>query len=131
MHMSGPLDQISTAVLHTALVVEDEFLVRFDIVDALARAELNVVDFASGEEALAWLERGNTPDVLVTDIRLSGSVDGWDVARRIHALHPAVRVDLSATPSDPSRQTPGSRFLPKPYPRDQLIRTVRQALAER
>jgi CheY-like chemotaxis protein len=115
---------------HTALIVEDEFLVRFDIEDALSQAGVNIIAFATGEEALDWLAHGNKADVLVTDIRLGEGLDGLEIARRFHAACPESGVIyLSATPPDPGQQMPGSRFLPKPYPNERLVSAVRTMLS--
>ena len=66
------------------LVVEDERLVRELIVGELLDAGFDVVEAESGEAALARYHEHN-PDVLFTDIRLSGQINGWDVAERCRA----------------------------------------------
>ena len=66
------------------LVVEDEWLVRELIVGELLDEGFDVVEAESGEAALARYHEHN-PDVLFTDIRLPGQIDGWDVAERCRA----------------------------------------------
>lgn len=63
------------------LVVEDDPLVRELVVEALREEGYEVIHAAKGEQALAWCKR-RIADVLVTDIRLPGAVDGWTASSR-------------------------------------------------
>src|SRR5829696_926234 len=85
------------------LVVEDEWLVRELIVGELLDAGFDVVEAESGEAALARYHEHN-PDVLFTDIRLPGQIDGWDVAERCRASNSDLPVvyatGYSPTPRD-------------------------------
>ncbi|MHA4835880.1 response regulator [Sphingopyxis sp. MSC1_008] len=97
------------------LVVEDEWLVRIDLVDALEAAGLTVSEAEAGEEALEALESGAHFDVLVTDIRLAGEMTGWDVADHYRRLHPAGGVIYaSANVALAARAVAGSEFFTKP-----------------
>src|SRR5215218_5326868 len=84
------------------LVVEDEWLVRELIVGELLDAGFDVVEAESGEAALARYHEHN-PDVLFTDIRLPGQIDGWDVAERCRASDGNVKVAEVAWPSSRMR----------------------------
>lgn len=99
------------------LVVEDEPLVRDVIVEELRDAGYDVVEAANGREALAALEAADPRiDLLFTDIRLPGLLDGWAIAERARALNSDVRVVYATGYSaDAPRQVPNSRFLNKPY----------------
>jgi CheY-like chemotaxis protein len=104
------------------LVVEDEWLVRMEIVDALQEAGWLVIEAASGEEAADILDQGSTPDLLVTDIRLGGAMTGWDLAETCRAARPAIKVIYaSANPAIESRFVSGSRFMEKPSRMDELV----------
>lgn len=108
-----------------AVVVEDEWLVRFEIADLLMGAGWHVVEFATGEAALEMSDSGQNVDLLITDIRLPGAVNGWDVAERFRAANSeAVVIYCSATPPDPQRQVPGSRFFSKPCRVQDLLDAV-------
>ncbi len=97
------------------LVVEDEWLLRLELVDELKREGWSVLEASSGEEALEFLEKGDRIDFLITDIRLSGTVDGWDVAERWRARAPSLPVIyVSANPSVELRRVKDSVFLGKP-----------------
>src|SRR5215210_5518128 len=73
------------------LVVEDDELVREVAVEGLTEAGFEVVEAASAEEALARCEE-HVADVLFTDIRLPGSLDGWDVAEQCRETNPGLPV---------------------------------------
>jgi CheY-like chemotaxis protein len=95
------------------LVVEDEWLLRLELIEELAGAGWRLAEAATGEEALALIEDGI--DFLVTDIRLPGTLNGWDVAEAARRRDPEVPVIyVSANPIDPLRQVAGSLFLAKP-----------------
>jgi PleD family two-component response regulator len=66
------------------LVVEDDPLIREFVVEALREEGYDVIHAANGEEALAWCLR-RVADVLFTDIKLPGHVDGWQIAERLLA----------------------------------------------
>lgn len=99
----------------TALLVEDEWLVRMEIADALEEAGWDTIEFSSGEDAVAFLEQQQRIDLLVTDIRLIGAVTGWDVAETARAMLPDIAVIYaSANPAIESRLVSGSVFFSKP-----------------
>jgi CheY-like chemotaxis protein len=116
---------------HPRLVlVEDEWLVRMEMADALADAGFEVVEFSSGEGAIEWLTGGGQPDLLISDIRLTGPATGWDVADAYRALLPRLPVVYaSANPCEDARMAEGSVFLDKPARTDELVATCRRLLA--
>jgi CheY-like chemotaxis protein len=103
------------ATSRLALVVEDEWLVRANIVSELRERGWTVVDTATGEDALALLAGGEV-DVMLTDIQLAGPMNGWDVAHAARSAKPDLPVIYaSANASDPLRRVEGSLFFSKPY----------------
>jgi FixJ family two-component response regulator len=55
-------------------------------------------------------------DVLLTDIKLSGSGSGWDVAEALRAAQPRIGVVyVSGKSVDQFRRVNGSLFFYKPY----------------
>ena len=83
------------------LVVEDDALIREFVVEVLREEGYDVIHAANGEEALAWCGR-QVADVLVTDVRLPGGIDGWQIAERCREHDPALPV-IYATGYSPSR----------------------------
>ena len=99
------------------LVVEDEWLVREVIVQALRYAGWQVIEASTAEDAIALTRIGHDHiDVIFTDIQLAGRLSGWDVAEQCRA----VRADFpvvyaSGNAADRSRRVAGSLFFDKPY----------------
>jgi CheY-like chemotaxis protein len=111
----------------TILIVEDEFLLREMIADHLREAGWNVLEAASGEDALIHLEVALAIDIVFTDIRLDGALNGWDVGeacrRKISDIPVIYTTGLSI---EPPRKVEGSIVLDKPYAPEQV-----QAVCER
>jgi CheY-like chemotaxis protein len=113
------------------LVVEDEDLVRTVAVQALEEAGFEVIEAATGEEALARCEEW-VADALFTDIRLPGNVDGWDIAERCREVNPKLPVVYTTGYSaQKPRRVPGSRLLHKPYELAQVVDTICELLGRR
>lgn len=106
----------------SVLVVEDEWLLAMDLVDALEAAGFDVKQTDAGEDALRTLGNGGAIDVLVTDIRLAGDMTGWDLAEAYRSLRPQGGVIYaSANAPLPDRQVAGSAFYAKPAAMSELI----------
>lgn len=83
-----------------------------------------VVKTAPGAaEAWALLEAGLAPDVVVSDIVMAGATDGVELARRLKAERPAVRVVLASAYSAAAAEAMAQGFtvLGKPYDAAQLL----------
>lgn len=109
------------------LLVEDEpLLLEMTKVD-LEEIGLTVVCANNADEALEVLETGIQISALMTDIRMPGPYDGWELARRVRDLRPGLPVIYA---SGYSTNTPhpveGSIFLQKPY----RLRDIEKALAD-
>ena len=66
------------------LVIEDQYFLQADVVQALTAAGFEADAVFSGEEALTLFASGTRPyKALIADVRLGGSLTGWEVARRI------------------------------------------------
>jgi CheY-like chemotaxis protein len=113
------------------LLVEDEWLIRADMAAGLAGAGWVVVEEATGQGAVEQLRNGLAIDLLVTDIRLTGYLSGWDVAEAAREVRPDFAVIYtSGNPREPSRQVQGSVFLSKPYHCSQVIEAGRKLMTE-
>ena len=75
----------------TALLIDDEDLVRMSTAHMLSDLSYNVVEAASAEEALRLIDGGLAPDVLITDHLMPG-MSGADLARRLKLTHPTLPV---------------------------------------
>jgi CheY-like chemotaxis protein len=103
---------------------ERDPLIREFAVEALRDGGYHVIHARTGEEALDWCKR-HVADVLVTDVRLPGNIDGWQIAERCRESDPELPV-IYATGYSPAapRPVPGSRILKKPYLPDEIVQMV-------
>ena len=111
------------------LVVEDEWLVRATIVDHLKSNGCNVIESANGEEAVALIDGHEQQlDVLFTDIRLGGALNGWDVAEIFRDHFPNLRVLYASGYSiAPPREVTESEFFSKPYRPEDILEACRRS----
>jgi CheY-like chemotaxis protein len=104
--------------LPVLLVVEDDFLVRLTLVDALSDDGFSVIEAADATEALQLIATRPDIEAMLTDINLPGGADGFALARAVRVLRPALPVvyvsgRYSALTMD--KAVEGSRFLAKPF----------------
>ena len=114
----------------TVLVVEDDWLIREDIVADLRQEGWAVLEAATGAGALKALQDAEKVDLLITDIKLADALTGWEVAEAFRTSHPEVPVIYaSGNPANDHRRVPGSIFLSKPVAPSELTATCRKLLA--
>jgi DNA-binding NtrC family response regulator len=115
------------------LIIEDDESIQTIAEDTLIDAGFEPAVASSGEEALTLL-MGPMRDVyraLVTDIKLRGSVDGWEVARRAREIEPdfpVVYISGASAADWASKGVPNSIMLEKPFAPGQLVTAVSQLL---
>jgi CheY-like chemotaxis protein len=111
----------------TVLVVEDELLLRNDIVQNLQDCGCVVLEADTAEQAIATCKSEKPVDVLFTDIHLNGHGCGWDVAEAFREARPGIAVlYASGNSTDHSRRVPGSLFFNKPYCVSDIVEACRR-----
>lgn len=117
--------------LPPVLVVEDEVFVRMVAADALAEEGLRIFEAGNAAEALEVLERHPEIGILFTDINMPGDMDGLELAQRVAAIRPDIRIIVTSGRQQPSRAAmpPAGTFLPKPYAPRGLVWAVEGAAA--
>ena len=104
------------------LLVEDEMLIRELALEDLTDAGHEVTAAGSGDEALGILRGDRGYDVLFTDIRMPGEIDGWRLAEEARQLIPALKVVYATGLNDDAElERPEGRMLAKPYRKDDLL----------
>jgi PAS domain S-box-containing protein len=83
----------------TALLVDDEVLIRMSTADMLSDLGYKVVEAGSGEEALRLVDGGLVPDLLVTDHLMPGII-GTELVRELRARRPDTPVLVVSGYSD-------------------------------
>ena len=111
------------------MIVEDEFLIRLTLAEALSDEGFDVVEATTGDEALTIL-RGN-PDIalLLTDIQLPGQLDGYALARAARQHVPGIPIIFTTGRPDNSGNEatgPGDVFIAKPYLPSEVCKTARR-----
>ena len=110
------------------LLVEDEPLVLLVAQDALEAGGYIVLPFQLSSEALTVLEsRIGELAGLVTDIRLPGGSDGWEIARRARELRadlPVVYTTADSAGDWAAKGVPNSVVIQKPYAGAQLLTAI-------
>jgi CheY-like chemotaxis protein len=114
--------------LATVLVVEDDSIIRMDIVDCLEEAGLAVLEAADADQAIQILENRNDIRLVFTDVDMPGSMDGLKLAAAIHDRWPPVAIIVASGQVMPkASQIPeGGRFFRKPYDRPEIVDAVRK-----
>ena len=111
------------------LIVEDDADLRALIVALFEDSDLEVVECESAEAALAvMLLRGLDAAMIFADIRLSGAMDGVDLAREAKMRWPHLTVVLtSGTGGELQHLPPGVIYLSKPWQPLEVLRLAEQA----
>jgi two-component system, NtrC family, nitrogen regulation response regulator GlnG len=111
-------------------LVDDDASIRWVLERALKNAGMTPRLFEAAEAALVSL-RAETPDVLMTDIRMSGQ-SGLELLKRVHDQHPNLPVIVMTAHSDlgsavSAYESGAFEYLPKPFDIDQAVELVRRA----
>lgn len=114
----------------TILVVEDEFLIRFMLADSLRDIGYHILEAADGDEALDILTSGQIVDLVVTDVRMPGGVDGMELTRRSKSLAPGRPVIVCSAHLFRSESYPADEFLAKPYTVAALAEMIARLIGE-
>ncbi len=109
----------------TALLVDDEELVRMSTADMLGELGYAVIEAASGEEAMRLVERGERFDLLVTDHLMPG-ISGTDLARAVRSGRPGVPVLLVSGYAESDGVAADLPRLTKPFRKDELATSIAQ-----
>jgi DNA-binding NtrC family response regulator len=109
----------------TILVVEDEALLRMYAADMLRKAE-------NADAAVKVLETRDDVRLLFTDVRMPGSSDGMDLARKVHARWPHILLVITSGHARPTEaEIPDhGRFIAKPYRANELLGEVNDMLRQ-
>ena len=118
----------------TVLVAEDEDALREMVVHVLKIQGYTVLEAASGRAALEVWEQASRPvDLLLTDMVMPGGIMGSELAERLSAQCPRLKVIFTSgySPGMAGKDASlleGRNFLPKPYSVGKLAQFVRQCL---
>jgi two-component system, response regulator PdtaR len=112
------------------LVVDDEILIRLTIADELRTCGYRVVEAAKADEAVAILRSDTGIDLVLTDVRMPGGMDGIGLARLIRDELPQIKLVVASAhlPASPIG-TLADAFFSKPYDVGAVIGAIAGLLA--
>jgi DNA-binding NtrC family response regulator len=120
------------AALPTILIVEDEFLPRAMLSDHLQECGFMVLEAANADDAIKTIQTGIPIDLVLTDVRMPGSMNGFGLAKWISANKPNISVIIA---SGEAMQTEAANelcdhipFFRKPYDLTAIVTGIRTAL---
>jgi CheY-like chemotaxis protein len=114
------------------LIVQEELVIRMDVVEAFETGGFKIFQADTAEEAIDILQSEPTIRVVFTDVDLSGTMDGLTLAHYVrHRWPPTILLvgsgravlDTGALPSN-------ARFVRKPYRSGHLAEAVLSALSQ-
>jgi signal transduction histidine kinase len=129
----GQAVPLMTGGHESLLVVEDDLLVRSYVMTHLAALGYTAHPAETAAEALAMVYDGLKFDLLFTDVMLSGSMNGKQLAEELRKYRPDLKVLFTSGYTDNAlvhhgRLEVGARLLEKPYRRADLARMLRLVL---
>ena len=101
-----------------ALVVDDDFLIRLEVMNILEQAGFQVVDAEHGDAALDVLKARHPEVVLLfTDVQMPGELDGFALARSVAASWPHISIVVASghVKPEPGKMPDKARFIGKPF----------------
>ena len=109
------------------LIVEDEPLIRMNIVGVFESEGFKVHEAQGASAALALLYSHVPVDVMFTDVDLEGGMDGLTLAAAVRDEWPDIKIVVASgvrrvTP----REVPDGKFFVKPYNAATIVATVRE-----
>ena len=112
-------------------ILDDDRSIRWVLEKSLNSAGLDTVSFDNGEDLLQRL-RHNTPDVIISDIRMPG-ISGLELLSAVKSSHPGLPVIVMTAHSDldsavMSYSRGAFEYLPKPFDIEDAIAVTRRAL---
>ena len=112
-----------------ALIVDDEFLIAFDLESSMRELGFDECTVASNENDAIELAKSNPPDVVVMDVYLGGIRAGIETGRWLHEVVGTPVVFVTAHSDDETierihKAVPGAPVLSKPVYRETLANAV-------
>lgn len=107
----------------TALLVDDEDLVRMSTAHMLADLGFDVIEASSGESALSMVAAGLDPNLLVTDHLMPGTT-GAQLVEAVRMHRPSLKALIVSGYAEAEGIDPALPRLTKPFRRDELAATL-------
>jgi CheY-like chemotaxis protein len=115
----------------TILMAEDDVILRTVVAEQFREEGYSVVETSNADEVLLVLRTGIPVDLLFTDVRMPGTLDGIALARLVRAEFPDVKVVIASgnvAATEVGATIDG--FISKPYHVPQLLEHIKSLLPE-
>lgn len=106
------------------LLVEDDVLIRFTTAELLRDEGFAVLEAADGAEALRLLASVHAVDLVLSDVRMPGEIDGITLSVAIKETRPHLPVALVSTHLPPDVRHAADAFLSKPFRVPELLALI-------
>lgn len=132
MVRTGKITAQATGSEHV-LVVEDDDLVRQNVLHQLADLGYRVTGAENGAKALDILKSHESIDLLFTDVVMPGGINGRQLAEAAAQLRPGLKILFTSGYTENAivhqgRLDRGVQLLSKPYRREELAAKIRKVL---
>ena len=119
---------------HIILLVEDEFLIREALASYLEECGFTIIQAASGDAALAILKQPMClVDLVFTDVRMPGSLDGLGLARWVMENRPNLPVIIASgnvSKEAAAHELCGAESVGKPFDYGVVAEKIRTSLSQ-
>jgi len=132
--LTAPESQVPSGCGQRILLLDDEPALTSALQRLLVRLNYQVATSNSAREAVGWCQQNPARfDLVITDLTMP-EMTGLEVARRLHALRPDLRIILTSgfsadTPAEALKEVGIFELLPKPISWNMLAGAVQRALA--
>ncbi len=102
----------------TALVVDDDGILRMDVAEILEQAGFRTLEADTGDEAMAVLEQHHLDvTLLFSDVEMPGSRNGFALAREVAVKWPYIAIVIASgrMRPDDGDLPEGAHFIGKPF----------------
>ncbi|MCB8878406.1 response regulator [Acidisoma silvae] len=118
------------------LFVEDEETIRFLVSEFFRDEDYEVTEAGNADDAMCFLRRSPTFDILVTDVQMPGSRDGLDVVAYARAISPKIAIVVVSGYADRLFERLAAlkqpcEFLSKPFNLSEMTNSIERATSAR
>jgi CheY-like chemotaxis protein len=111
-----------------ALIVDDEPLILMDTADMVAHEGYAIVEASSAQQAFEFLEKHSSLQLLLTDVQTPGTIDGFELARKVAERWPHIQVVVASGAAKPREADlpEGAIFISKPLSQELVHEVINQ-----
>lgn len=120
--------------MSTIFLIDDSATILMSMETILGKAGYGIAKASSGEDAVAQLEKGLKPGLIITDIHMPG-MNGIELIRKVRSMAGlqfipilVVTTESQQSKRDEARAAKATGWLVKPVQPDDLLRVVKQIL---